>query len=188
MRREKLMIFLPLLGLIVLIFILYFPELTSTRVPILSDLNFDQKINLTLTFSIAVFAAIEGYATFKRAKMEENWHLISDARNQLEKAYGPLFTLLNKMAPAGGGKGGFWLEFEDRRKIDEIMATYPFMFPPQIYSLWQEKIRNLQSSVHSAGIAAPSVGIDLGVYVELKKLINEEYARRVREYHELIET
>jgi hypothetical protein len=81
------MIYLPLSGLIALILILYSPELTSTHIPILSDLDFDKKTNITLTFSIAIFAAIEGYAMFKRAKMEENRHLIADARNELEKAY-----------------------------------------------------------------------------------------------------
>jgi hypothetical protein len=181
------MIFLPLSGLVALILILYSPELTATHVPVLSDLNFDEKTNITLTFSIAVFAAIEGYATFKRAKMEEDRVLITDARNELEKAYGPLYTLLNKVVPSSGDKSSFWLEFDERRKIDEIMATYPFMFPPQIYSLWQEKIRSLQSPTQSSSLTSAGVGIDLGVYVELKKLVNEEYARRVREYNELIE-
>lgn len=187
MRREKLMIYLPLSGLVVLILILYSPELTGARIPVLSDLNFDEKTSITLTFSIAVFAAIEGYATFKRAILEENRYLVADARNELEKAYGPLYTLLNKMVPNGRDKSSFWLEFEERRKIDEIMATYPFMFPPQIYSLWQEKIRNLQSQLQSSGLGSVGVGIDLGVYVELKKLINEEYERRVKKYYELIE-
>jgi hypothetical protein len=186
-RKEQLMIYLPLSGLIVLILILYSPELTSTHIPILSDLDFDQKTNITLTFSIAVFAAIEGYAMFKRAKMEENRHLIADARHELEKAYGPLYTLLNKVVPTGGNKNSFWLDFEERKKIDEIMATYPFMFPPQIYSLWQEKIRNVESLIQSSKLEPTGVGIDLGAYVELKKRVNEEYERRLKKYRELIE-
>ena len=61
------------------------------------------------------------------------------------------------------------------------------MFSPQIYSLWQEKIRNLQSPIQSSNLDSAGVGIDLGVYVELRKMVNEEYARRVREYGELVE-
>lgn len=188
MSREKLMIYLPLAGLIVFVIILYFPELTSIRVPILSDLDFDKKTNLTLTFSIAIFAAIEGYAMFKRAKMEENRHLINDARNELEKAYGPLYTLLNKCIATGDNKNRFWLEFEERRKIDEIMATYPFMFPSEIYSIWQEKIRNIESQIHASNTKYSNIGIDLEVYMELRNLLNTEYSRRVKKYQELIKS
>lgn len=181
------MIYLPLSGLIAFIIVLYFPELTSTHIPVLSDLDFDKKTNLTLTFSIAIFAAIEGYAMFKRAKMEEDRHLISDARNELEKAYGPLYTLLNKVIPPSGGKDSFWLEFEERRKIDEIMATYPFMFPSEIYSLWQEKIRNPELLIHASDTKLTDIGINLGVYVEFRNLVNTEYTRRVKKYQELIQ-
>lgn len=181
------MIYLPLLGLITFILILYFPELTSTHLPVLSELDFDKKTNLTLTFSIAIFAAIEGYATFKRAKMEERMHLIVDARNELEKAYGPLYTLLNNVLSADREKHGFWLGFEERRKVDEIMATYPFMFPPEVYSLWQEKIRNSRSVVFDSNPRHSGVGLDLGVYVEFKKLVNAAYADRVKKYRELIQ-
>ena len=187
MRREQLMIYLPLLGLIAFILLLYSPELTSSHIAVLSNIDFEQKTSLTLTFSIAIFAAIEGYATFKRAKMEENRHLIGDARNELEKAYGPLYTILNKTTKNGQGKDNFWLEFEERKKIDEIMATYPFMFSPEVYSFWQEKIRNLQLSIGTTDFQFQNGQIDLGVYVELKKLINEEYDVRVKKYHELIE-
>jgi hypothetical protein len=186
MRREQLMILLPLSGLIIFILILYSPEFTSTALPVLSDLKFDQKTNLTLTFSIAIFAAIEGYATFKRAKMEENRHQIDDARNELEKAYGPLYTILNRVTEGSKDKYSFWLEFEERRKIDEIIATYPFMFSPQIYAFWQEKIRNPQTSVKDPKLEQYG-GVDLRVYGELGVLINKEYTQRVKKYHELID-
>ena len=187
MRREQLMIYLPLLGLVLFIILLYSPEITSSSIPFLSNITFEQKTSLTLTFSISIFAAIEGYATFKRAKMEETKQLIEDARNELEKAYGPLYTLLNKAAPDDEDRDNIWLEFEQRKKIDEIIATYPFMFSPTIYSLWQEKIRNSQSIIQASKIGPSGGGIDLGVYVELRKMINEEYSKRVKEYRGLIE-
>jgi hypothetical protein len=180
------MIVLPLSGLILFILILYSPELTSTAFPVLSDLKFDQKTNLTLTFSIAIFAAIEGYATFKRAKMEENRHQIGDARNELEKAYGPLYTILNRITREGKDKDSFWLEFEERKRIDEIIATYPFMFPHQIYAFWQEKIRNPQAIFKDSKLEQYG-GVDLWVYRELGVLINQEYTQRVKKYHEFIE-
>jgi hypothetical protein len=42
--------------------------------------------------------------------MEENRHLIADSRNGLEKAYGPLYTLLNKVEFADK-EGGFLARF-----------------------------------------------------------------------------
>jgi len=97
-----------------------------------------------------------------------------------------MYTLLNKAVPSGQENSDFWLEFEERKKIDEIMATYPFMFPNEINTLWQEKIRNPTTLVQ-ASLERGEVGIDLGVYLELKKMINEEYTRRVKSYHRLIE-
>ena len=115
--------------------------------PAFSGLTFMDKTSLLLTFSIAVFAAIEGYATFKRAEMELNRHRISDARNELEKAYGPLYTLLNKTKPSSTEEDAFWLDYEEREKVDAIFATYPFMFSAEINSLWQEKIRNYKTII-----------------------------------------
>ncbi len=80
-----------------------------------------------------------------------------------------------------------WLEFEDRRKIDEIMATYPFMFSPMVYSFWQEKIRNPQEMIKDSSLDPRGGSIDLKAYAELGRLINEEYAQRVNKYHNLIE-
>jgi hypothetical protein len=181
------LIYAPLIGLAIFILILYSPEITSMHIPALSEVGFEQKTDLVLTFSIAIFAAIEGYAMYMRFKMEENQHQVSDARNELEKAYGPLYTILNKVSPVGKGKNDFWLEYEDRRKIDEIMATYPFMFSQQVYSFWQEKIRNPQTLIKDSNLDPLGGSIDMKVYVELGSLINEEYAQRVKKYHKLIE-
>ena len=179
------MIYLPLVGLLLFVIFLYLPNITSLSIPVLSNISFDQKTSLVLTFTIAIFAAIEGYATFKRAKMEENKVLIEDARNELEKAYGPLFTILNKSVPSSEDNN-IWLEFDERKKIDEIFATYPFMFSQKVYSLWQDKIRSSQSIIQSSSLAHGGK-IDFGVYVELRKMINEEYNQRVKAYRELVE-
>ncbi len=98
MRKEQLMIYAPLIGLVTFVLILYSPEITGMQVPVLSEVKFEQKTDLILTFSIAIFAAIEGYAMYMRFKMEENQHQVSDARNELEKAYGPLYTILKKVS------------------------------------------------------------------------------------------
>jgi hypothetical protein len=143
------------------------------------------KTTLLLTFALASFAAVEGFSTFKRASSESKRDQIEDARNELEKAYGPLYTLLNK--PAKSENSAFWLDFEERRRINEIIATYPFMFPSQIIKVWQEKIRNLASALETSDLKSAKYEVNLEVYLELRNLINEEYNRRVKNYRELLE-
>jgi hypothetical protein len=187
MQKEKWLVYLPILGLFVLVFVLYFPQLTgySGHVSVLSDLTFMDKTTLLLTFALASFAAIEGFSTFKRASMEFKRDQIEDARNELEKAYGPLYTLLNK--PTKSESSAFWVDFEERRRINEIIATYPFMFPSQIIELWQQKIRNLASTLETSDLKSAKYEVNLDVYLELRNLINEEYNRRVKNYRNLLE-
>jgi hypothetical protein len=187
MQKEKWLVYLPILGLVILVLVLYFPQLTgySGHVSVLSDLTFMDKTTLLLTFALASFAAVEGFSTFKRASMESKRHQIEDARNELEKAYGPLYTLLNK--PAKHENSPFWLDFEERRRINETIATYPFMFPSQIIELWQQKIRNLTSALEASDLKSAKYEVNLDVYLELRNLINEEYNRKVKNYRELLE-
>ncbi len=191
-RKEQLIIFLPTLGLLVLIIVLYSPQIgglfdPSFTIPGLSELKIAEKTDMMLTFTIAVFAAIEGYSMFKRAFLEDKRFKVDDASSEIEKAYGPLYTLLNKVAPSESGKNSFWLEFEERKKIDEIMATYPFMFPQKINEFWQQKIRKPQSLVQTSNLDLAGLGIDLGAYLEFRKMVNAEYDLRVEKYRELIE-
>ncbi len=177
MHKETVLLSLPFLGLIVLVIVLYIPQLTG--------LTFMDKTTILLTFALASFAAIEGFSTFKRASTEDKRHQIEDARNELEKAYGPLYTLLNKASKMENGD--FWLDFEERKKIDDIMATYPFMFPSKITELWQQKIRNLKSMLETSDLKQARYQTNMDVYSELRSVINEEYAVRVKNYHELLE-
>jgi hypothetical protein len=185
LQFQKVAIYIPLLGLIILVFVLYSPQIFARNVPFFSSMGFTDKITVLLTFALASFAAVEGYSTFLRTSLEAKWHKIEDARNELEKAYGPLYTLLNKITSSSDENKGFWLEFDERKKLDEIMATYPFMFPSPINELWQQKIRTLGILLANSDVKSVHK-ISLDVYVELRKLINAEYARKVNEYHELL--
>ncbi len=186
MQKETWLLSLPFLGLIVLVVVLYIPQLTgySGHISVLSDLTFMDKTTMLLTFALAVFAAIEGFSTFKRASTESKRHQIEDARNELEKAYGPLYMLLNK--PSNSDNHILWLDYNEREKIDEIMATYPFMFPAQITEMWQKKVRNLTSAFENPNIKSSNYAVNLDVYVDLRNMINQEYAARVKNYRELL--
>lgn len=180
-QKESLILYLPVAGLVLLVLLLYLP-----LIPVLFGLPFMDKTTMLLTFAIAVFAAIEGYSTFSRTSMELKREKIEDARNELEKAYGPIYTLLNKVRGASQTKDSFWLDFDERKRLDEIMATYPFMFPPEINALWQDRIRNLGSLLQTTNLKSSDFEGSLGVYLELRNLINEEYARRVKSYRDLL--
>jgi hypothetical protein len=187
LEKEKWLLCLPLLGLLILVLVLYFPQLTgySGHISVLSDLTFMDKTTILLTFALASFAAVEGFSTFKRASSEAKRHLIEDARNELEKAYGPLYTLLNKSAKVENTV--FWLDFDERKKVNEIMATYPFMFPSKITELWQQKIRNLTPKFDSSDLKSTKYEVNLDVYLELRNMINEEYSHKLKDYRELLE-
>ena len=187
MQKERILVYVPIVGLFVLFLVLYSQQLFAIHISGLSDLGFNEKTTLLLTFALASFAGIEGYSTFMRASLEKKRHQIEDARNELEKAYGPLYALLNKVEASDDSKTAFWLEFEERKKLNEIMATYPFMFPPKINGLWQEKIRHLGTVIETSSLKPTGYEINLNVYIEFRNMINEEYALRVKSYRKLVE-
>jgi hypothetical protein len=186
-KERRWLVYLPACFLVILFLVLYSQQLFAIHIPGLSDLDFNQKTTTLLTFALASFGAVEGYSTFMRASLEKRRHQIEDARNELEKAYGPLYALLNKAAASDDEKTAFWLEFDERKRLNEIMATYPFMFPSKINSLWQEKIRNLGTVIETSSLMPTGYKINLNVYVEFRNMINEEYTLRVKNYHKLVE-
>ena len=115
-------------------------------------------------------------------ELSKNRNLIEDARNELEKAYGHLYTLLNKHDPFGD-KNRILITPEEKNKIDKIFATYPFMFPSELYTLWRDKIQKLKHGL------VDSATLDITHYeipLEFIAKINEEYDRRVKRYNKLL--
>ena len=68
---------------------------------------------------------------------------------------------------------------EEKRKLDEIMMTYPHMFPYEIVVNWRVNIRDLigkyNGVLSSAKYAVP---------VDFKNQITDEYERRLMKYYE----
>ena len=188
MRNQKIVVFLPILAIAVVGFILYIPEIylllfkTSKYIPILSDLQFIEKTNIILTVGIVYFAAMEGYSTFLQVILEGRRNRIEDARNELEKAYGPLYTLLNRVEETR--ENVVELNEGEKSYLDRILATYPFMFPSEIYNVWRQRIQT-----HEAGFYL-GPGEDIrpvySIPLEFRDMINEEYDRRVKLYNELL--
>jgi len=145
-------------------------------------IEYSEKFSILLTVAIAVFAAVEGYSTYMHVVLADRRNRIEDARNELEKAYGPLYTLLNTYVPFGEEEKSFELYPEGKRDLDKIMATYPFMFPSEIYDYWRKNVQKAMPYVDTTNLQP--VGYE--IYKEFRDKINEEYDRRVKEYNELL--
>jgi len=166
-------VYLPIVVMALIAFFLYIPQ---SPVASLSD---REKVNIFLTSAITLFAMVEGYSTYMHVVLERDRNIIEDARNELEKAYGPLYTMLNKVSL-------FTLKLEltpaEKSNLDKIMATYPFMFPSEIYDLWRKEIQNVPPIVYTSTLTPAGYEILL----EFRDKINEEYDRRVKRYNEIL--
>ncbi len=176
--RPKIVLWIPVIAIAVIGFALYIPELLGFRL----GLSYTEKTSIILTSAITLFAAIEGYSTYMQVELENKKNMIEDARNELEKAYGPLYTLLNTFHFKSDKQKEFYLGNNEKIHVDEILATYPFMFPPEIYDLWLKKIQNLSPSLDVDTFTTK----DYTIPFEFRDRINEEYGRRVKKYNELL--
>lgn len=131
------------------------------------------EVNILLTITIAFFAGVQGYATYTQVRLFKERNRIEDLRNELEKAYGPLYTLLSRDISVSDELKSMWLIEECKRNLDEIVATYPFMFPSEILDLWRKEIQPVSATD--------------GIPLEFRDKINEGYDRKVKEYYRLLE-
>ena len=141
---------------------------------------YPESLNLFLTVAITSFAFVEGYSTYKQVVLSEDRNLIEDARNELEKAYGPLYSVLNKQSLFNNK---LLISSEEKKELDRIMATYPFMFSDEINNRWREKIQKLeQGNIDGATLRIEEYQIPS----EFRAKINEEYEVRVKRYNKLL--
>ena len=183
--KSKLIVYFPVIGLAIIVFLLLFPEIyllivgEPIQIPLLSDLSYRDKIDIFLSFAIAMFAAVEGYSTYMEVVLEDRRSKMDSARDELEEAYAPLYTLFNKYQ--WGATDKFVLEDGEKARLDQIMAAYPFMFPADIYELWQQKIKGMKPTQTRL--------MDLTHYFEIPKEFVEkifrEYDLRVKRYNEI---
>lgn len=176
--KSKFIIWSPVIGLSILFAVLYTPEFLGINL----WLSYTERMNLILTVALAMFAAIEAYSTYLQVELENKKNMINDAKNELEKAYGPLFAILNKFELGAEMDQFIYLTNEEKIRVDEVMATYPFMFPSDINNLWK-KINQKPDAV----VRGDTLEItDYKIPTEFRDKINEEYDRRVKKYNKLV--
>lgn len=126
--RTSIVFWGPPIGILILFIVLYIPEFFGESLWI----TYTERMNLILTVALIMFAAIEGYSTNIQAELQKRRNLIDDARNELEKAYGPLYTLLNEYPfldtiehEFGKPQNLINLDAMKKMRLDNIVATHP---------------------------------------------------------------
>lgn len=146
------------------------------------------QVTLMFTAYIVLFAFIEAYSTLMQVVQTGKRNKIEDLRNELEKAYGPLYSLLNQEdrieplpEPHGQDPDDMRVHLIGTEKdtLDSIFGTYPFMFEPELLSFWQDAIQNPKGDI------SPQHG-EYWIPVDFATMVSEEYDRRVKEYNSLI--
>jgi hypothetical protein len=186
LSRSRWIFYMPLIGLTVIGLLLLMPDIylliykEPLRIPPLSDLTYGDKINIMLTFAIAMFAAVEGYSTYTQVVLEDRRNKMESAKGELEKAYAPLYTLLNRFQ-FGASEDKVVLEERDKTRLDQIMAAYPFMFPAEIYEIWHQKIYKMKPTE----IDLRNIDSFYEISKEFVEKLASEYDRRVKRYNEI---
>ena len=126
---------------------------------------------------------------------------VSEIRNELEKAYGPLYSIVNSRPEEmvkvdGGDERRVVVSNEEKQKVDRILMSYPHMFPYEIVVLWRTQIRDLESfhtslemelephpTGHTPSSVRPVYKEWFGIPLEFKDKITKEYEQRLEEYY-----
>lgn len=133
--------FLPMIALFFVVFIFLYSRIIGP----------EETIDVLLALVIAFFSGVQGYSTLSQVRLARERNRIEDLRNELETAYGPLYTILNRRKSPIGRETMILLR-QDKRFLDDIVATYPHMFPAEIYDLWRKEIQPTIYIWHPSGI------------------------------------
>lgn len=124
----------------------------------------------------------------------------SEIRNELEKAYGTLYSIVSRpeemVKVDGGEERRVVIPDEEKKELDRILMSYPHMFPNEIVVLWRTQISDLKyfRTSHEIGLeshpslqAIPSVRTRyirwFGIPLKFKDKIIELYEQRLQEYY-----
>lgn len=179
MKSSKIVAFVLFFLIVSVGIFIFFSDYLGMILP----LTIVDRTNIFLSVVIALFALMEGYSTYLQVELSQNKNLIDDARNELEKAYGPLYTILNQNLLIINQK--LLEESPEKRQIDEIMATYPFMFPKEIFKFWRNHIQYLHK-YYTKKADAQTIADCQSKISEFMVSINKEYEKRLQRYNKLL--
>jgi len=134
----------------------------------------------------AVIATI--ISLFFSFRIQRNIMRISEIRNELEKAYGPLYSIMSKpeemlQIDEKTKEMRVRITTKEKATLDKIIMTYPHMLPYKIVAYWRVTIRDMDPIEVVADTMEP---IDYALPLEFKRLIYEEYESRLKKYYDIM--
>ena len=190
-RARDIFSYFPILCLtIIILIIITLPEILTltigreTIIPILSEISLEGRFAILFSFSVVLFSSIQYRSERKRNK-------ITDLRNELEKAYGPLYSLFNPLFVESwrlyaGGEGREVtttdIDKSGKEKLDFIFSNYPFMFTPEIFHYWRKCLQNSASTKTENNSIRTLFAIEEKFII----MIYDEYYQRLEEYNNLL--
>jgi hypothetical protein len=186
---SKWILYIPVIFIAILFFVFMTPEILSlvngTRVyvPVLSDIPYSDRLIILLTFAITIFTMVGSYSTYLQVVFAQAASRIEDARNELEKAYGPLYSILNY--PVRVEEKSVKIGVRDFKTIDRIISVYPWMFPERVRISWNET-RRPTPSISPREMSLGQTELLHDVPREFRDMVNDEYRHRVERYDRLL--
>ena len=126
---------------------------------------------------------------FLSKRSQEKMLRVSEIRNELEKAYGPVYSIISrpeqkvKVDERGSLESRVAISPTEKMELDRILKSYPHMFPPEIIVLWRTEIRDswtAEIAVEGCEDLEP-----FGISRKFKEKITEEYYKRLEEYYKI---
>jgi hypothetical protein len=195
------LVFGVVIAIVVFVAVIDLPEFltiilrTTVTIPFLSNMDFKDKLNAFLTFLIAIFTVIGSYSAYLQIEIGKNKGKVDDARNELEKAYGLIYTILNKTIEKDANV--IKINRHEKETLDKIMSRYPFMFSQNIRQYWQNNIRTLESKEAfkidtikylsgSGPFGASQSYEEYQIPLEFVNIFNDEYNKKIQNYDILL--
>jgi len=107
-------------------------------------LTLGEEINFLLSSVIAVFAFVEGLSTYLQVRLEKDKNRLQEIKDELEKVYGPLYSIFNKKTEYIQEKEFVFINSDEKSKVDGIIVSFPFLLEPIMLNVWRNFIERLQ--------------------------------------------
>ena len=141
-------VLIVIIAVVIFVIVIDLPEFltiilgTTVTIPFLSNMDFKDKLNAFLTFLIAIFTIIASYSAYLQFETGQEKRKVDIARNELEKLYGPIYSILSNVVFSEENKA--ILTQNERKMVDETFSRQPFILTSQ--EEWKLKMHNDETS------------------------------------------
>ena len=140
-------------------------------IPIFSQISLEGRFTIVFSFSVILFSSAQYRSERTRNKIE-------DLRHELEKVYGPLFTLLHDFIEWVEAVGEPTMTLELASILNNIFETYPHVLSVELYADWKENFVTQYPRLEGRDYYM--------VDTQFVSDILNEYEEKVKSYRELV--